>query len=570
MNLVQRFYDQASRYNERSFIGYKAAGQWRTLSWSEVADYVSTLSAYLTTMGVKKGDRVLLLCENRPEWAIADLAIMSLGALVVPAYTTHSAEDLRHILKLTEPATAIVSNQSFLDKVLEANVSVDCVNNAITIDEGLHAKPDWHTALHAWPNNEPGCDRPDLSAVDEDDVCILIFTSGTSGKPKAAMLTHGNILHNVDTAKMILDTIPVNDQDRFLSFLPLAHAYEHTAGLHMPITQGAEIYYCESTDKLAQYLTEVSPSVCTAVPRLYDMLYAKIRAGVESSSGAKRWLFNKTVEIGTKRAGGQSLSVSEMLLDPLLTKLVRKKLLQRFGGRIKYFVSGGAALNPEVGSFFTALGVGIIQGYGQTEASPLITVNRPGDVVMDSVGSAFDGVTLRLTEEGELLVKGPNVMKGYWRDEASTAMTIRDGWLYTGDLATIDDRGIVRITGRKKDLIVTSGGDNISPSKIEGLLTLEKEVDQAVLIGDGKPWLAAILVPSEDLLNSIDDQKQVNATLNAVLKRVNESLNPAERVRKFILHNEPFTIDNGFVTPTQKIKRGLVIERFEEQINSLY
>jgi long-chain acyl-CoA synthetase len=338
----------------------------------------------------------------------------------------------------------------------------------------------------------------------------------------------------------------------------------------MPITQGAEIYYCESTEKLAQYLIEVSPSVCTAVPRLYDMLYAKIRAGVEASSGAKRWLFKKTVEIGIKRAGAHSLSVSEILLDPLLTKLVRKKLLQRFGGRIKYFVSGGAALNPEVGSFFTALGVGIIQGYGQTEASPLITVNRPGHVVMDSVGSAFDGVTLRLTEEGELLVKGPNVMKGYWRDEASTAMTIRDGWLYTGDLATIDDRGIVRITGRKKDLIVTSGGDNIAPSRIEGLLTLEKEVDQAVLIGDGKPWLAAILVPSEDLLNSIDDQKQVNATLNAVLKRVNESLNPAERVRKFILHNEPFTIDNGFVTPTQKIKRGLVIDRFKEQINSLY
>ena len=570
MNLVQRFYDQAYRYNDRSFIGYKAAGQWRTLSWSEVADYVSTLSAYLSSMGIKKGERVLLLCENRPEWAIADLAIMSLGALVVPAYTTHSAEDLRHILKLTEPTTAIVSNQSFLDKVLEANLSVDCVNNAIAIDEGLHAKPDWHTALHAWPNNEPGCERPDLSAVDEDDVCILIFTSGTSGKPKAAMLTHGNILHNVDTAKMILDTIPVNDQDRFLSFLPLAHAYEHTAGLHMPITQGAEIYYCESTDKLAQHLTEVSPSVCTAVPRLYDMLYVKIRASVEASSGAKRWLFNKTVEIGTKRADGLPLIVSEILLDPLLTKLVRKKLLQRFGGRIKYFVSGGAALNPEVGSFFTALGVGIIQGYGQTEASPLITVNRPADVVMDSVGSAFDGVTLRLSEEGELLVKGPNVMKGYWRDEASTAMTIRDGWLYTGDLATIDDRGIVRITGRKKDLIITSGGDNIAPSKIEGLLTLEKEVDQAVLIGDGKPWLAAILVPSEDLLNSVDDQKQVNATLNAVLKRVNESLNPAERVRKFILHNEPFTIDNGFVTPTQKIKRGLVIERFEEQINSLY
>ena len=570
MNLVQRFYDQASRYNERSFLGYKSNGNWLTLSWQETADYVSTLSGHLASLGVKKGDRVLLLCENRPEWVIADLAIMSLGALVVPAYTTHSADDLRHILKLTEPSTAIVSSQAFLDKVLEANVSIDCVTHAIAIDQGVHTKPEWHTTLHAWPENQLGCASPDLTDLKEDDVCILIFTSGTSGKPKAAMLTHGNIIHNVDSAKMILDTIPINDQDRFLSFLPLAHAYEHTAGLHMPITQGAEIYYCESTDKLAQYLTEVSPTVCTAVPRLYDMLYAKIKAGVESASGVKKWLFHKTLSIGIKTFNKQPTSLFERLIDPLLSKLVRKKLLQRFGGKIKYFVSGGAALNPEVGSFFTALGVGIIQGYGQTEAAPLITVNRPDDIVMDSVGSAFDSVTLRLTDDGELLVKGPNVMKGYWRDESATAMTIREGWLHTGDLATIDDRGIVRITGRKKDLIVTSGGDNIAPSKIEGLLTLEKEVDQAVLIGDGKPWLAAILVPSPDLLCAVDDEKQLRSTLNAVLKRVNESLNPAERVRKFILRNEPFTIENGFVTPTQKIKRGQVIEALSDQIESIY
>ena len=570
MNLVQRFYDQASRYSERTFLGFKSDDSWLTLSWQEAADYVSTISSYLTSLEVKKGDRVLLLCENRPEWAIADLAIMSLGALVVPAYTTHSADDLRHILKLTEPSTAIVSSQAFLDKVLEANVSIDCVSHAIAIDHGVHTKPEWHTTLHAWPKNQLGSASPDISDLKEDDVCILIFTSGTSGKPKAAMLTHGNIIHNVDSAKMILDTIPINDQDRFLSFLPLAHAYEHTAGLHMPITQGAEIYYCESTDKLAQYLTEVSPTVCTAVPRLYDMLYAKIKAGVESASGAKKWLFHKTVSIGTKAFNNQPISLFERMLDPLLSKFVRKKLLQRFGGKIKYFVSGGAALNPEVGSFFKALGVGIIQGYGQTEAAPLITVNRPEDIVMDSVGSAFDSVTLKLTDDGELLVKGPNVMKGYWRDESATAMAIRDGWLHTGDLATIDDRGIVRITGRKKDLIVTSGGDNIAPSKIEGLLTLEKEVDQAVLIGDGKPWLSAILVPSADLMSAVDDEKQLRSTLNAVLKRVNDSLNPAERVRKFILRNEPFTIENGFVTPTQKIKRGQVIEALTDQIESLY
>jgi len=569
MNLVSRFYKQVDRFQDRTFLGYKSDGEWKTLSWTETADHISTLSQSLSQYGVGKDDRVLILSENRPEWAISDLAIMSVGAYVVPAYTAHTVEDLRHILSLTSPKFAIVSSQELADRVLEANISHECVTYMIVIDQGEHDKPDWHTKILPWPEVQVGIKRPDLSAIESDDVCTLIFTSGTGGHPKAAMLTHKNIIHNVEAAARVLDTIPVNEEDRFLSFLPLAHAYEHTAGLHMPITQGAEIFYCESTDKLAQYLTEVSPTISTAVPRLYDMLYARIKSGVDRASGFRKGLFYKALAIGTKKLNGEKLSLSEAILDPLLEKLVRKKLRDRFGGKIKYFVSGGAPLNPEIGNFFAALGIGIIQGYGQTEASPLVTVNRPGNVRMSTVGLPLD-CELKLADDGELLVRGDNVMKGYWQNEAATAVTIIDGWLHTGDLAEIDEEGFVSIVGRSKDLIVTSGGDNVAPAKLEAKLTLEEEVDQAVVLGDAKPWLSAIIVPSEDLQNATESEEELERMIAKAVKRVNQELNGTERIRKFIVQRELFSIENGYVTPTQKIKRSKVIEDNQAAIDRLY
>jgi long-chain acyl-CoA synthetase len=569
MNLVSRFFDNVDRFGDRSFLGAKIAKEWQTLSWNQTADQVSAVARELQAQGVAKGDRVLLLAENRPEWAISDLAIMSIGAYVVPAYTTHSVDDLRHILSLTDPVFAIVSSQSLADRVLEANVSHECVKNMIVMEHGAHDKPDWHTQIHAWPSAEADEPRPDYSGIESDDICALIFTSGTGGHPKAAMITHRNITHNVDAAAKVLEMIPINDQDRFLSFLPLAHAYEHTAGLHMPISQGAEIFFCESTDKLAQYLTEVSPTIATAVPRLYDMLYAKIRSGVDRAPKLRQALFYKTLAIGSKRIKGESLSLMEHILDPILEKLVRHKLRGRFGGKIKYFVSGGAPLNPEIGDFFTALGVGIIQGYGQTEASPLIAVNRPGRIKMSTVGESLD-CELRLSDEGELLVRGDNVMKGYWRNEAATAMTVIDGWLHTGDLAEIDDQGYVTIVGRSKDLIVTSGGENVAPAKLEAKLTLEEEIEQAVVLGDARPWLSAIIVPSQELVESLSSAEEVEAQVAKAVKRVNAELNSTERIRKYITRSELFSIDNGYVTPTQKIKRSKVIDDHSHEIELLY
>ena len=569
MNLVTRFYAQADRLGDRVFVGDKSSGDWQTQSWREVADQVSRVAAELMRQDVHAGDRVLLIAENRPEWAMADLAIMSIGAIVVPAYTTHTVNDLRHVLELTEPKVAIVSTRALAEKVLKANVDHACVSKLMMMDAARELSLGDVQKL-AWPADGEVADRPDMSSIQADDVCALIFTSGTGGKPKAAMLTHANILQNVDAAEKVVREIPINENDRFMSFLPLAHAYEHMAGLHLPITLGSEIYYCESLDKLAQYLGEVSPTVSTAVPRLYDTLYSKIRAGVDKSSNFKKMLFTKTLEIGRRRFLSESLSIVDRLIDPLLSLLVRKKLKARFGGRIKYFVSGGAALNPEVGLFFSSLNIGILQGYGQTEAAPLISVNLPDKIKMASVGPAIDGVEVKLSDAGELLVKGANVMKGYWRDENATAMTIKDDWLYTGDLAEIDEDGYITISGRVKDLIVTSGGDNVAPVKIESLLTLEDEIAQAVIVGDGRSWLSAIIVPEEDFVKSLGADKDLHTELAKIIKRTNESLSAVERVRKFIVRDEMFTIENGYVTPTQKIKRAKVIEDYVDQIDALY
>jgi long-chain acyl-CoA synthetase len=569
MNLVSRFFAQAKRFGDKPFVGYKTAHGWETLSWNQFANQVACLAQALTQQGIQSGDRVLLIAENRPEWTMADLAIMATGAIVVPAYTTHTVSDLRHVLELTEPKVAIISNASLAERVVKANVEHECLTHLMLMDEHNDMNLGAIQSL-AWPLSNTQCVWPDVEDISPDDICALIFTSGTGGKPKAAMLTHANVLQNVEAAKKVVSTIPLNENDRFMSFLPLAHAYEHMAGLHLPISLGSEIYYCESLDKLAQYLGEVSPTVSTAVPRLYDTLYSKIRAGVDKSSRLKQTLFAKTLNIGRRRFLGQSLSLIDRLIDPLLSVLVRKKLKARFGGRIKYFVSGGAALNPEVGLFFSSLNIGILQGYGQTEAAPLISVNLPGKIKIASVGPAIDGVEVKLSETGELLVRGNNVMQGYWRDEKATAMTIKNGWLYTGDLAEIDRDGYITISGRAKDLIVTSGGDNISPVKIESLLTLQDAIAQAVIVGDGRSWLSAVIVPEEGFVKSLSQDKDLHTELAKLIKQVNESLSTVERVRKFVVRDEMFSIENGYLTPTQKVKRAKVIENYAAQIDALY
>jgi len=571
-SLTGRFFAQAERRPGVTCFASRDQSGWNELSWFDAGTKVRAVMSGLRAAGVKPGDRVLLLAENRPEWAIFDLAIMGIGALVVPAYVTHTRADLCHIFDLVTPNVLIASSPELTRRGLDAATDyrgLDLVWSEFP--ETLASNPPgpsvrgWGDLLGHEPNDAG------LYEAAEDDTCCLIFTSGTSGLPKAAMLTHQSIGANVDDALEILQRFDFGEKDRFLSFLPLAHAYEHTAGLHMPISMGAEIWFCDSTEKLQQYLPEVSPTVATAVPRLYDLLHARINGQLKSASAAKKWLFKETLRLGKKRIDNEPLNLFESVLDRLLDRMVREKVRQRFGGKIRFFISGGAPLNPEIGEFFTSLGVGIIQGYGQTEASPLISVNSPDWIKLHTVGRKFDQVEIKFADDGELLVKGPCVMKGYWEDAQATAGTIIDGWLHTGDLATMDEDGFLQIVGRKKDLIVTSGGDNIAPSKLEMLLCSQPEVEQAVVFGDGRPWLGAVLIPSADLIDSCaGNDDQLVLELNNALKRANSDLNQSERMRKFVIQSDPCSIENGLLTPTQKVRRGQVLKNHEKAIAALY
>ena len=562
--LPERFLQNAENYADKTCFATKRSGQWVSMSWQEAADQVLKVSTNLVHAGIQPGDRVVLLAENRPEWAIFNLAIMHMGGIVVPAYTTHTEIDLRHIIDLCEPVAAIISTSTLTDRLFHS-ISESQRLKYVWSEDGTEAPANLALLSKSWAELEETPRTPaQRYKASVDDTCCLIFTSGTSGFPKAAMLTHKSIGANVDAAISILQKFNFGNHDRFLSFLPLAHSYEHTAGLHMPISMGAEIWFCEATDKLQQYLPEVCPTVATAVPRLYDLLYNRINAQLKTASPLKQSLFRKTLELGKKRFNGVRLSPLDTILDKFLDKMVRDKVRARFGGKIRYFISGGAALNPDVGEFFTALGVGIIQGYGQTEASPLISVNSPDWIKIDSVGRSFEGVDVELGEDHELLVRGDCLMKGYWNDDHATASTIIDGWLHTGDLATIDEDGFIRITGRKKDLIVTSGGENVSPSKIETLLSSQEEIEQAVVFGDGKPWLGAVIIPNHEA--SPHDHKQ----LEAAIKRVNDVLNSSEKVRKYVVQQEPCTTENGLLTPTQKVKRWRVLELNKREIEALY
>ncbi len=384
------------------------------------------------------------------------------------------------------------------------------------------------------------------------------------------MLTHKSIFSNILACSDVIKDVKIEEKV-FLSLLPLSHAYEHTCGFHWPIFLGAEIYYSESTEAVAQNLQDVKPTLMIAVPRLYEVLYSRIVNGIKAKGGISEYLFMTAVKLGRKKLENQNLLPHEWLLDKLVERLVRQKVKLRLGGRLRYFVSGGAALNYEVGSFFLGLGVGILQGYGQTEASPLISVNRPDLIKIDTVGPAVLGVDTKVDEFGELLVRGNLVMKGYWNDEVATKQAIKKGWLHTGDIVEFDEDNYIKITGRKKEIIVNSGGDNIAPTRVEGILAIENEIEQVMVYGDGHPWLSAVIVPSDEIIKSLNnDKKKIKEKISEAIDHANSSLSQIEKIRKFIIADEPFTVDNLQMTPTLKVRRHVVTGIYQDRILELY
>jgi long-chain acyl-CoA synthetase len=572
-NLVRMFFDVAAARGDAPFLVAKRGEEWAAWSWKRAAEEVRLLARGLAALGVARGDRIGLVAENRPEWVIADFAIMAAGAVTVPAYVTNTVEDHRHIFANVTAKGVIVSTAALARNAVPAAVQAGCRFAVAIEDTGIAAQPGLD--LHRWSDVvAKGAAAPDavdatVASLGRRDLACVIHTSGTGGLPRGVMLHHGAILSNCAGAEEVL--APLRDgaaTEVYLSFLPLSHSYEHTVCVGFMVSIGAEIRFAESIDKLASNMAEVRPTIMTAVPRLYESLHQRILGGLKREKALKQWLFAKTLELGTRRYEGGAMGPLDSFLDRLLEKLVRAKVRARFGGRLKAFVSGGAALNPEIGTFFQALGVRVLQGYGQTESAPVIACNRPFDERMETVGRPLKGVEVRLGPDGEILARGENVMLGYWNDPEGTARVIVDGWLHTGDIGAVDAAGRIRITDRKKDFIKNSGGDMIAPSKVEGTLLLEPEIAQAMVVGDGKPWLAAILVAHADL--AAQGEAAARAGVEKAVERANAKLALPERVRKFALAPQPFSIDNAQMTPTLKIRRHVIRQIFSDQIEGLY
>ena len=587
-SLTAMFFRRAAELGEKPFLWSKQGARWQSISWAEAARRVASLAHALRDLGIQPGERVMLVCENRPEFCLADLAIMSAGAITVPTYTTNTTRDHEHIIA-DSGARAVIFSTGKIAKAPLPAVTRSHIRFAIAIEPQRSMQNttctihDWDDLLDSHPADIDAC-VAGLTAT-RDDIACLIYTSGTGGAPRGVMLHHGAILCNVEGCVDVIAHDFGWEDEVFLSFLPISHAYEHSGGQFLPIGLGGQIYYAESLEKLAANIAETRPTMMVVVPRLFELLRTRVCKAIEKQGKVPALLLEQTVRLGAKRAAnGGHLPFWDWPLQALLDRTIIPKVRQRFGGRMKALVSGGAPLNPDVGTFFQSLGLTLLQGYGQTESGPVVSCNRPAvGLAMDTVGRPLKNVEVRIAEDGEILVRGELVMKGYWNNEAETARTIRDGWLHTGDIGEFDPLGRLKITDRKKDLIVNDKGDNVAPAKLEGMLTLQPEIGQVMVYGDRRPNIVGLIVPDPewqkewarehgkpDELAALRDDPDFHAAIRKAVDRVNADLSVIEKVRRFCLADEPFSIDNEMLTPKQSIRRHVIRARYQERLDALY
>jgi long-chain acyl-CoA synthetase len=588
-NLVSLFLERADELGDKPFLWAKRDGAWHSLSWNEVARQTCLLAESLRGLGLKDGDRVVLVSENRPEWCIADLAIMAAGCITVPAYITNTERDHQHILDDSGARAVIVSTAKLAMPLIPAVMRSGKAETVIGIEDIGHQQSGsfdyrgWSAMLDGDPVAARAAVEARMAAVNRQDMACIIYTSGTGGAPRGVMLSHGAILCNIDGAGHLLAEDFGWDDEVFLSFLPLSHAYEHTGGQFLPIAFGAQIYYSEGLDKLASNIEEVRPTIMVVVPRLFEVLRTRIMNQVAKQGRFANYLMDRALSIGELDFAGKK-RLRDLPMNLLLERTLRPKIRKRFGGRIKALVSGGAPLNPEVGTFFEAMGLTMLQGYGQTESAPVVSCNRPKvGLKMDTVGPPMKGTEVMIAEDGEILVRGECVMLGYWRNEAETARAIKDGWLHTGDIGHLDAKGRIVITDRKKDMIVNDKGDNVAPQKVEGMLTLQPEIAQAMVSGDKRPYIVGLVVPDAEWalgwarandekfdLAALQELPAFRSAIRAAIDRVNNDLSVVEKVRQFAFADEGFTIENGEMTPSLKIRRHMIKARYGERIDALY
>ena len=553
-NLYELFELQSKNYNKKKFLhSINADKSLNTFSWKDVSEKTILISNFLRNQGVVKGDRVMLVSEGRPEWMISDLSILRTGAVTVPNYTTYTQKDFEFVLNDCRPKGLIVSNYKLYKIIIDASkkinfnfefvLSFDEINNIIDFKK-IDIKED--KVVNNCTRLDPAC---------------IIYTSGTQGNPKGVILSHGGILANCEDSKNLVKKLQIKNP-RFLTWLPLSHSYEHTVQF-VQISLGAKVYYSPSIEKLLENIKIAKPHVLTAVPRFYNNIYNKMLNTAKKSSKIKKLLFFKTLKLGEKRFIGNQLSLMEKIINKILDILVRKKVINNFGGNLRAFVSGGGPLDKNVGKFLNALGLKTLQGYGLTETSPVVSCNPVNKIKIDTVGIIFSNNKVKIADDGEILVKGENVMLGYWNNDTATNEVIKNGWLHTGDIGEIDHDGYLKITDRKKDIIVSVGGDNISPSKIENLLCLNDEIEQAYVDGDDQKFLVCLLVLNKNFKR--DDKK-----IKSIIDETNKELTQIEKIKKFDVIKDEFTISNELLTPTMKIRRHKIKLKYKKILENFY
>lgn len=590
--LFQIITKEFGKGKERPALKHKVNGNYVGITYDELYEKTENFALGLAALGVKRGDKVAIIAENRPEWVYSDMAILGLGALDVPLYPISTAETIEYILNNSESVGVIVSNKFHLNKVQKIAGNCKYLKFIIVMNDedaadsqNIYSFGNIIEKGKEFKKENPAYFEDNCKICNENDVCTIIYTSGTTGEPKGVMLTHKNIVSNMKGAHEIFD---FGEKDVFLSFLPLCHIFERMAGYYTAFSAGSLICYAESVEKIAANMEEIKPTIMTAVPRLFERIYSRVKRNIESQSEKKRKIFDWAVDTGRKYAEAKktqdgvplTLAVKRKLAD----KLVFQKLRARTGGKLRFFVSGGAALSRDLGQFFEAVGLLIIEGYGLTESSPVIAANRLNDYKFGTVGKTLPGVEVKIAQDGEILAYGPNIMQGYYKNKKETEAVIKDGWLHTGDIGVFDAEGFLIITDRKKHLFKTTGGKYVAPTPIENMFLASKYIDQFVLIGDRRMFLSALIVPDYEALKEYADanritytgesdlieKKQINELLEKELGQFQKKLANYERVRKFKVLDKPFTIEGGEVTPSLKIRRKVIEERYKDLIEEMY
>ena len=561
-NLIDLFLDQYEKQkNKHKILLSSLKEPKKNYSWYETYQSINSLSVKLKEY-VSKGDRCLLISENRPEWFIADMSIMLSESITVPAYTTYAEGDYEYIINDCKPSVVFVSNDEQFLKIKNIIKKTSFIKKLFSFERLVDVEEEKYININNLNSALTGKDNISKIGINRKDPACIIYTSGTQGNPKGVILSHGGILNNCEGAIEILQPLIKKNETRFLTWLPLSHSYEHTVQF-VQISVSARIFYAESIDKLIKNMNDCSPEIMTAVPRFYQNLYQKINASFNKATGLKKIMVQEMLYLGLKKIKKKRLSFMEKIKDGILDKIVRRKIKAQFGGSLKTFVSGGGALDKDVGFFLNAIGLPTLQGYGLTETSPVVSCNPINDIRVETVGPPFKGNDVKIAEDGEILVRGENVMLGYWNNKEETNKVLKNGWLHTGDIGVFENN-YLKITDRKKDILITPGGDNISPVKIENELINSGFFEQAVVYGDNKPFLVALLVINEEKKMVGEDE------IKKEIEKINKKLSKIENIKKFFTINEKFSIENGMLTPTLKLKRFKIIHKYKNSFEKLY